>query len=275
MTKRPLAEDTDTASAPSMNLRCVGFCGADDSIEPSLLAAISAQHEWVEWGVLFRPDREGLPRYASRAWVDRLGTINTKRSMRLAAHLCERRVDELLRGDTSFVAWLHDKIGFRRVQVNATAANGSNVACFATNAGAEACVARLRAACAALPHVEFIVQRNRETRPLWERLTEDPPSNMSILYDDSMGLGVSCTSWPAPPPTSSPLRFGYAGGLSPANLEQQLVQIAATAPGRTLWVDMETSLRTVLKDETDIFDANKAMKCVRLLVEKGMEPVAG
>ena len=51
-------------------LRCMGFCGADDTVEPAKLKEISEKHEWVEWGVLFRPDREGLPRYASRAWVE-------------------------------------------------------------------------------------------------------------------------------------------------------------------------------------------------------------
>ena len=50
------------AAAPTINLRCLGFCGADDSVEPTLLAAISAQHPWVEWGVLFRKDKEGLPK---------------------------------------------------------------------------------------------------------------------------------------------------------------------------------------------------------------------
>ena len=50
--------------------------------------------------------------------------------------------------------------------------------------------------------------------------------------------------------------------------------MGATAPGRTLWVDMESSLRTTLKDETDVFDANKAMACVRCVLELGLEPKA-
>ena len=142
---------------------------------------------------------------------------------------------------------------------------------------------------------------------------------------------------------SRPLRFGYAGGLSPSNLKQQLDLIDATAPvcacvracvrvhmcacacvgvgvhacgtcthtrvyahgtslprmppiwrslprrahatpapptsacypqGRTLWVDMETSLRTHLKDNSDIFDANKAMACVRIIIDEGRVPKA-
>ena len=92
----------------------------------------------------------------------------------------------------------------------------------------------VRRACAALPHVEFIVQRNKQTRPLWERLLADPPDNLSMLFDDSMGLGVSTTSWPAPPPIDGALRFGYAGGLSPNNLAEQIGLMEQTAPVREL-----------------------------------------
>ena len=50
--------------------------------------------------------------------------------------------------------------------------------------------------------------------------------------------------------------------------------MVAPQPGRTLWVDMESSLRTILKDDSDIFDANKAMACVRCVRELGLEPDA-
>ena len=42
--------------------------------------------------------------------------------------------------------------------------------------------------------------------------------------------------------------------------------------GRTLWVDMESSLRTLLKDDTDVFDVNKAMACVQCILELGLAP---
>ena len=45
--------------------------------------------------------------------------------------------------------------------------------------------------------------------------------------------------------------------------------------GRTLWVDMESSLRTVLKDGTDVFDVNKAFQCVTTVIEKGLAPGGG
>ena len=200
--KRP--RDTSTNSDTStIHLRCVGFCGADDSVEPALLSAISLQHNWVEWGVLFRPEKAGLPRFASEMWLAQLATANVERTMRLAGHLCSTRVDELLRGDTEFVHRMHQELGFTRFQINATAANGCDTSLFSTDAAAAETVTRLRAAFATLPHIEFIVQRNENTRALWERLLEEPPPNMSVLFDDSMGLGVSATSWPYAAPLAS------------------------------------------------------------------------
>ena len=269
-------------AAKALSLRCVGFCGVDDSVEPLLLRAVSLAHPWVEWGVLFRPELAGTPRYASEGWLAALAEANTAaadgsgRPMRLAGHLCASRVDELLRGDATFVSAVAKQVGFGRFQINATAANGVDVGAFATPEGADACTAAIATVCAACPHLEFILQCNVQTRPLWERiwgragaarcsgtLSEAPP-NLSLLYDDSMGLGVSCTSWQPP---REGVQCGYAGGLSPSNLKSQLTAIGQVADGRPLWVDMESSLRCKTGDGRDVFDANRAVACVRVVGE--------
>ena len=180
--------------------------------------------------MLFRPEKAGSPRFASDAWLERLRAVNGSRTMRLAAHLCSRRVNDLLRGDATFVRWLYEHLGFRRVQINATKANGADMKAFASSAAATRCVAALRAAFETLPEVEFILQRNSETKPLWERLLDKPPTNLSLLFDDSKGMGV-LAEWPAPP--SQDVAFGYAGGLSPSNLKEQLQRISSTAVRNT------------------------------------------
>ena len=45
--------------ASSLGLRLMGFCGVDDSISAEHLQMISIHYPWVEWGILFRPDKEG------------------------------------------------------------------------------------------------------------------------------------------------------------------------------------------------------------------------
>lgn len=253
-----------------VRLSCLGFCGADDTVDPAALMRISEQHGWVEWGVLFRPEKSGSPRFASDEWLKRLGQVNSAGRMRLAGHLCATHVDELLRGGTSFVRKLYDA-GFRRLQVNATAANGADVTLFADAAGAAACVEALQQAMHALPEVEFILQRNALTRPLWAPFLEQsaPPPNMSMLFDESMGMGVG-GAWAPPPPRH--ISFGYAGGLSPNNLTEQLARISEVAPGRTLWVDMETGVRSSLPDGTDVFDLAKCISCVEQVVKLELAP---
>ena len=43
-------------------LRALRFCGVDDSVNPKLLGIFSHMYPIVEFGVLFRPDKEGTPR---------------------------------------------------------------------------------------------------------------------------------------------------------------------------------------------------------------------
>ena len=85
------------------------------------------------------------------------------------------------------------------------------------------------------------------------------------------GLGVAAAFWPPPPTTG--VKFGYAGGLGPKNLKAQITKMAVAAPGETIWVDMESSLRTALEDGADIFDLNKCMSCVLQVLALGLQEV--
>ena len=179
----------------ALRLRAVGFCGIDDSVEVARLVDISSRAPWVEWGILFRPDKEGEPRYASAAWLDSLAAQNVAgadgtRPLRLAGHLCGERVVALLRGDTAFVRDIHARLGVNRVQINATAVNGVDPALIG-----EATAALLRTTIASCGEVEFIMQRNEETRALWEPLlvaskSGPCPANVSFLFDESKGRGT-------------------------------------------------------------------------------------
>lgn len=41
----------------TFKLRALGLCGVDDSVNPKLLGIISRAYPFVEFGVLFRPDK--------------------------------------------------------------------------------------------------------------------------------------------------------------------------------------------------------------------------
>ena len=247
----------------------------DDSVAVDSIVDLSQRPEYaaVEWGILFRPDKEALPRFASSPWVDSLVKLAAQRNvpLKLAAHLCGARVNQVLDGDSSFVQSLSAK-GFRRVQVNATKVNGVERSDLA------ACADNLRACMAQTPQLEWILQKNEETAPLWQALTGDNPStNMSILFDDSAGTGKRIQAFPGP---INNVPCGYAGGIGPANVDSILTGIANSegphASTKPPWIDMESSLR-VLKEGQDVFDLEAAKVCVgklQALVRAGIIEVA-
>ena len=251
----------------TVKLRMVGFCGVDDSVHPELLALISRRYPWIEWGVLFRPDMEGQPRYATQEWVQRLSLLQNRgaeKGMRLAGHLCGERCQQVLDGDGEFVAAL-SALGFGRVQINATAANKV----FVDPAKLSVYAGNLLQVMASAPDVEFIFQLNDETRGIWDAMVNLPtprpaPANVSVLFDASCGLGVEASEYPSPLPD---IPCGYAGGIGPSNIADVLVSVEAAAQDEPIWIDMESSLRVLISDNKaappkDAFSIDKAFTCV-------------
>mmetsp|Transcript_22021 Transcript_22021/g.53301 ORF Transcript_22021/g.53301 Transcript_22021/m.53301 type:complete len:290 (-) Transcript_22021:394-1263(-) len=275
-------------SSPGGKLEALGFCGADDSVNPRLLALIGQNYPLVEWGILFRPDKEGLPRYASKEWVNRLSQILNKDpayrgKVRLAAHLCGSHVNNLLSSSTDsssetaideFLVQLY-QWGFRRVQVNATAVNGV----YTEQLGEGTTMQSFLRTTGAHPKLEFIVQKNDETEPLWSALlrNEELPANAVFLHDESKGTGKEVTGgWPTNPQfvATSRKAVGYAGGIKPANVRsvaESVSQACAASGGNKYWIDMESGIRTMLlhPDGTkeDIFDLAKCYSCIDIMCD--------
>ena len=282
------------APASGGNLEALGFCGADDSVNPRHLALIGRNYPLVEWGVLFRPDREGQPRYASRAWVERLSAALKSRHekdegrgvVRLAAHLCGSHVNDLLTSSTDassatavdgFLAQLH-AWGFRRVQVNATAVNGVSTEKLGEGSTVQSFLRTVRAH----PELEFIVQKNDETEPLWSGLLaseSELPHNVAFLHDESKGTGKEVSGGYSADPrcvATSRKTVGYAGGITPGNVRaaaEQAATACAAARGERFWIDMESGVRTTVlhADGTraDVFDLTKCYDCIDVICEMG------
>jgi len=243
----------------STKLRKIGFCGADDSVSPSALGMIFRSYPFVEFGVLFRPDKEGEPRYASKKWLVELSAVASSSSMTLAAHLCGERVNEVLDGDDSFISTLHS-MGFRRVQINATAVNGVDTSHLAESVQNVLSIVDMHV------NLEFIIQKNDETKPLWEGIVR-LDGNVTMLVDESKGTGLLPNSWPTPP---KEYKIGYAGGIGPDNISTVLNEVMIAGSGSEIWIDMESSLRTLDNNGNDIFDLNKCMRCIDAVCESGI-----
>lgn len=254
-----------------MEVLRVTFCGVDESNTAEELLDITEHYPWVEFGVLFHPAKNGTPRYPDIKWVERLSKLaaTSGRKIMLGAHLCGTRCEDVLNGDPAFVQMLAS-LGFQRVQVNATKANMVDTSDLASK------TSNLLRVIRAVPQVEWILQKNPETQPLWEPILAlvDSPANISILFDSSLGLGLKIKEFPSPS-TVRGAKCGYAGGIGPANIDEVLLQLKASVPAfssppltfRPPWVDMESSLRGHAgagagDDDGNICDLNKVRICI-------------
>jgi hypothetical protein len=253
-----------------IKLRLLGFCGADDSVQPEHLALISQRYPWIEWGVLFRPDLEGQGRYASEAWVESLSRVNREHGnvMKLAAHLCAARCQQVLDGDASFARNLR-RLGFGRIQINATAANKVHVDAEKYDFYAK----NILSCMTEVSDLEFIFQLNDETRGIWNAIlaatsSSSFPKNCNVLFDASCGLGILASEYPAPLTAGSiKIPCGYAGGIGPHNITEVIAAVGKAAGEEPVWVDMESSLRLSVTDKAnptprDVFSLEKCFDCV-------------
>lgn len=102
--------------------------------------------------------------------------------------------------------------------------------------------------CRKYPNHTVITQHDRKNI----HLLSARHTNHALLVDASGGKGLTPTEWVAPAPTDKTV--GFAGGLSPENINDEYQKIKLLAKDGH-WLDMESSLR----DESDWFDVERAI----------------
>lgn len=225
--------------------------GADDRVDPEMLASIADRYPIVEWAILFYPKSTGGPRYPSYDWIDDLAAAS-KGKLNLSAHLCGSYVDDFLRkplfsedkGD-DLLQWNLRKWGFGRIQLNAylihPGGNETNDVFTARDA--------IKAT-----KVPVITQYWEEHSRIWFHLRDLP--NHQVLFDGSRGNGKRPQGWQCPLPDTA---CGWAGGLSPATLRKDLETFKKLSTTRDFWwVDAESGIRT--DNEFDKYKAEEMLK---------------
>lgn len=207
-----------------MQLDRVTITGADDSVRPLELEAISRDFHFVEWGILVGT-QIGVRRFPSEHWFNEFARLATDNRLCVSAHLCGRWVRELMRDSTLTFWQAHPRLAYaaQRLQLNFHGRQVNPV---------------LRDLCEELgnyPH-QFIFQVDGTNDHLASN-AHDEGADAVPLYDLSGGAGVLPESWPG---QMKGIYSGYAGGLGPDNLADQLPLIAAAADGEPFWIDMET-----------------------------------
>ncbi len=209
-----------------MKINKVTMTGADDSIDPKELLAVSAAYPFVEWGILVSRNSQGNNRFPSIAWMDKLAELNNGELL-LSCHVCGTYVKEVLMGSDRFTR----EIGpiwndFQRVQINT---HGY------THQFEKPAIADLKNF-----NKEIIFQFDGVNKPILD-CAISYGVNCSTLFDMSHGAGVLPKEWPT---LIDGVNCGYAGGLSPENIVEQVKLIESKVADAEIWIDMETQIRS-------------------------------
>lgn len=198
----------------------VTLTGAGERTNLSWMKSVQAAQPRVEWGLLLYPEHVGESRYPSMRWLERAAAELGE--SRICLHLCGQAVGGLLSDFDGEVARLARAFG--RVQLNVNARR------FPLSA------AELMDRIDAWGG-DVILQMNEANAGL---LTVRAPRNVAWLFDSSGGTGKRSAEWPDAIPGAA---CGWAGGLGPGNIAEELPRIAAKALGH-YWTDCERWLRS-------------------------------
>jgi len=222
--------------------------GADDNTSVKEMAKLSEKYPFAEWGILFSQAKAGVPRYPSLDWIESL----FDHPQQYCAHLCGKWVSDAMK--LGVVTFINDDDMldlFGRFQLNM----GKD---------------RLKSALdpdkgellwqGLSNDVAFILGGDYSVISEWNTVsTMDLRtfilSGVLPLFDASGGHGDVPQEWPSPLVVERhPLLCGYAGGLNPENLKENLLLIERACwpdAQAEIWIDAESGLRND-KDEFDL-----------------------
>lgn len=215
------------------------FTGADDTVEPERLIALSKVYPFIEWGILISgAEKNWSARFPSLAWIRRFLDlcVEADHDVARSAHLCSNAA--LYAMSAGVIPGT-----FTRVQINGWDRRHVGIAA--------------RHVLENDDNAPVIILQCRDERDLGSMVTEarafrrsgrqqelDAWTHADILIDPSGGRGVRTEWFPIAP---SALRFGYAGGIAVDNVVDVLTTIEKRR--HPFWLDMETGCR----DRRDCF----------------------
>lgn len=224
-------------------IKKVTITGADNSISPSLLTELQKEFPFVEWGILVSRKQFGNNRFPSKEWID---SLLQESGLNLSVHLCGAYVREFLMGDFKFKQEIPSLFeAAKRIQINTHGEPHTTK------------LNEIVAFMAMWPSKQFIFQYDDANTTFIDNVLADT-YNGAALFDLSHGAGLLPSQWPKP---LEGVKCGYAGGLSPDNIESQIEKIESIVGDTEIWIDMETHVRSNMDA---LFDFVKVRKCLEI-----------
>lgn len=228
----------------------VTITAADDSIKPEQLLNLSRDFPFVEWEILVSRTSSGTRRFPSLRWIDKLVEVNNEAilsgcdAMNISLHLCGQYVRELLQADGEFIdeELIDIWAAFGRVQIN-------------THAETHLISPKFTDVLNQHRDKEFIFQYDNVNADELITLSKDAGVNFSALFDLSHGAGIVPQHWPSP----LDVKCGYAGGIGPDNITEQMDKINFIVKDVPTWIDMETKVRST---NDTLFDMGLVKDCL-------------
>jgi hypothetical protein len=226
----------------------VTITGADDGASIPELVDLSIEFPFVEWGILVSKDQEGSYRFPSRDWITRFSGAASQRNLAVSTHLCGGWVRAML---TDELDW-HEVPAClnvsQRVQIN-------------THAGRYVSTIGMIDSLQHHADKEFIFQWDGVNNHLaYAALAYG--CKVAALFDRSGGAGIRPSYWPQP---VEAFWCGYAGGLGPENVIEQVHEIERVC-SQPYWIDMERRVRTEDDSALDMRAVRRVLSAVALLI---------
>ena len=226
------------------NLLRVSITGADDQTDVQDLLDLIGKYPFVEFAILYYPEKEGKPRNPTMAWRDNFlvqlsyycrhinkAHPNLDARRFAAAHLC---------GNHAFYQLLADALPgelrrYGRIQLNVNARETE----FTPLQVLQIYEKALKIG------PDIVLQYHDRSAMVIDhfltKVTAGDAKRVHVLNDGSLGRGVTPNHWIVP---HRPFRVveGFAGGMAPDNYASAVAQINTL--GVPFWTDCETGVRT-------------------------------
>lgn len=237
-----------------MKIERVTFTGADESVKPEDILRVVDEYPTIktEWALLLSKSNEGKQtRYPSLEWMEEFVKqcipYASDEKMYLAGHIQGHWLRTMvINGSPSFpedrpTLWPY----FHRIQLN------------------------FHGIRSVVQHDGFFTELRNGTKDyiiqmdgVNEFLYHDAHTlNLKPLFDMSAGRGIVPDVWPKP---LHPLINGYAGGLGPETIKEQLKRLEDVVGSGLIWIDMETRIRS---EDDQQFDLDKCRRVLDIVAE--------